>query len=460
MKIKSKEVFKLSNKRYEKVSLLQDRLRMLGFDPGESDGYYGYLTREAVKEFQAAYGLKVDGIAGTQVLSLLSEKPIGCRMSVMGEKGMSIKSIAVENSTTVDAILAANRDKNYEPVFTGNRLKVYKRMLIGVSQTNTYDVQADEAGGAQDDVSKWTMLAKTVFKISEDGDLKEIECDTAGNNTDLLAVVSDRVDGVPFSLPQPSGGSGKFLNGFAKRPDDNVKRILKKVKGMGAKGVLVDMVGVDERYGTRFTKFFRLIKQACAKENIMCGLTIDFPQRPAKFDCFAYDLPVLSKLSDFVMAEYRPATMLSSEIEDHCTDSEENKAKDRREPSRPFGSDNFRTWMSDICLQVPKWKLVVSVYMGCFRVKDDVMFYISEDEINSLRSKYILKEAKDKVSGYSFYRYKAKGKYHKVWREDKSSIGDKLYIINRYNALGIAFSGYEGMEKSILSEVEKKFIII
>lgn len=186
MKIKSKEVFKLSNKRYEKVSLLQDRLRMLGFVLEKVMATMVSYALKPVKEFQAAYGLKVDGIAGTQVLSLLSEKPIGCRMSVMGEKGMSIKSIAVENSTTVDAILAANRDKNYEPVFTGNRLKVYKRMLIGVSQTNTYDVQADEAGGAQDDVSKWTMLAKTVFKISEDGDLKEIECDTAGNNTDLL----------------------------------------------------------------------------------------------------------------------------------------------------------------------------------------------------------------------------------------------------------------------------------
>ncbi|HAG85695.1 MAG TPA: hypothetical protein DCL61_32300 [Cyanobacteria bacterium UBA12227] len=53
------------------VSQLQQKLREEGFDPGPVNGIYGVQTEEAVKQFQRANRLRVDGIAGSQTLAEL-----------------------------------------------------------------------------------------------------------------------------------------------------------------------------------------------------------------------------------------------------------------------------------------------------------------------------------------------------------------------------------------------------
>jgi peptidoglycan hydrolase-like protein with peptidoglycan-binding domain len=53
------------------VKELQDKLRAAGFDPGPSDGWYGQKTADAVRQYQQANNLPVDGDAGPQTLSRL-----------------------------------------------------------------------------------------------------------------------------------------------------------------------------------------------------------------------------------------------------------------------------------------------------------------------------------------------------------------------------------------------------
>lgn len=54
------------------VRSLQRRLAGLGFAPGAIDGRYGPLTEHAVKRFQAAHGLRVNGIADAETLARVS----------------------------------------------------------------------------------------------------------------------------------------------------------------------------------------------------------------------------------------------------------------------------------------------------------------------------------------------------------------------------------------------------
>lgn len=54
---------------------LQDRLRLLGFDPGESDGTIGPRTRSAIAGFQAAKGLPPDGYADQELLEVITADP-------------------------------------------------------------------------------------------------------------------------------------------------------------------------------------------------------------------------------------------------------------------------------------------------------------------------------------------------------------------------------------------------
>ena len=58
----------------EDVKVLQRALRRAGFDPGPVDGEFGPVTTAAVRDFQAARGLVVDGIVGPQTWRALGER--------------------------------------------------------------------------------------------------------------------------------------------------------------------------------------------------------------------------------------------------------------------------------------------------------------------------------------------------------------------------------------------------
>lgn len=57
----------------EWVSHLQTILQARGFDPGPIDGIFGPRTEAAVKAYQEAYGLTVDGIVGPITWGSLNE---------------------------------------------------------------------------------------------------------------------------------------------------------------------------------------------------------------------------------------------------------------------------------------------------------------------------------------------------------------------------------------------------
>jgi len=59
------------------VRVLQRRLAARGFAPGPIDGLYGPLTTRAVIGFQAAHGLRMDGVAGPETLTRLHVTGIG-----------------------------------------------------------------------------------------------------------------------------------------------------------------------------------------------------------------------------------------------------------------------------------------------------------------------------------------------------------------------------------------------
>lgn len=55
------------------VLILQENLAQLGFFRAAPTGYYGTVTRNAVRDFQRAVGLRADGIAGPQTLAAVDD---------------------------------------------------------------------------------------------------------------------------------------------------------------------------------------------------------------------------------------------------------------------------------------------------------------------------------------------------------------------------------------------------
>jgi peptidoglycan hydrolase-like protein with peptidoglycan-binding domain len=59
----------------EKVRWVQRRLQLHGFDPGPADGVFGSRTEAAVREFQTARELEVDGVVGPETKRALRAAP-------------------------------------------------------------------------------------------------------------------------------------------------------------------------------------------------------------------------------------------------------------------------------------------------------------------------------------------------------------------------------------------------
>lgn len=101
----------------KRVSFLQTSLNYLGFDCGNVDGQFGSATKEQVKNFQAAVGIEVDGIVGSETWTKLIHR-VG--LSDIGTDFWAYIILKkdwkhLENTASSNVQLAANGNDNDDP---------------------------------------------------------------------------------------------------------------------------------------------------------------------------------------------------------------------------------------------------------------------------------------------------------------------------------------------------------
>lgn len=118
------------------VKALQEKLNSLGFNCGAADGIFGPKTEAAVKAFQQAHGLTVDGIAGPQTLAKIEEllnKPTNDAEIKRLKERIKELELAVQNANTKVIIAeraaqeAESKLKRYEEFF-----RTFREFLGGV----------------------------------------------------------------------------------------------------------------------------------------------------------------------------------------------------------------------------------------------------------------------------------------------------------------------------------------
>ena len=116
--------------RGQDVRQLQTLLSALGLYAGAINGEYDLLTREAVKSFQKAYQLPVDGVCGPDTLKLLAEKGIYNRTLFTSDAGETVQTLAAQYGVSGRAFKDPVTRCRLRRVQPGQQIMVERRELI------------------------------------------------------------------------------------------------------------------------------------------------------------------------------------------------------------------------------------------------------------------------------------------------------------------------------------------
>jgi len=72
---------------------LQEALRTLGYDPGSADGVFGANTEKAVKQFQQARDIPVDGVVGRVTWINIDEADQSHPVLKAGSTGLPVRRL-------------------------------------------------------------------------------------------------------------------------------------------------------------------------------------------------------------------------------------------------------------------------------------------------------------------------------------------------------------------------------
>jgi len=106
----------------EDVRLLQEKLASFGYDAGEIDGRFGYLTEDALIEFQRDHRLRVDAVAGPEVWAALEAGVPRRRVVHEVKPGERLADLARRYDISVDGIRWMNRLRSRVRLLPGSRI--------------------------------------------------------------------------------------------------------------------------------------------------------------------------------------------------------------------------------------------------------------------------------------------------------------------------------------------------
>ncbi|MBJ6759140.1 peptidoglycan-binding protein [Myxococcaceae bacterium JPH2] len=129
------------------VRSLQDRLRSSGFNPGKTDGKFGPATEKALRSYQRAAGLPVDGVAGRKTFDALNgvssftknKTPSVSTASTTGRPYQAMARLAEQHGLTVTST-TGGRHNTHSKHYQGRAIDVRSR---GVSQARLDAFMAD-----------------------------------------------------------------------------------------------------------------------------------------------------------------------------------------------------------------------------------------------------------------------------------------------------------------------------
>lgn len=215
--------------RGEKVKELQQALIGLGYLQGKADGIFGNQTEKAVRAFQKAKKLTVDGLAGTKTLNLL--------LSSSSSAGSSSASSTASGTNTSGNLFGGN----YATIRLkdeGNRVKILQQALIrlnylsgkadGKFGTKTLDAVAlfQKENGLSVDGLAGKKTLKAIETADKNGKVRGSSASSSSVSSSSQTAVAIQEESTPAKTSSTSSSNSPSSSMIAYGPDNSTIRLL------------------------------------------------------------------------------------------------------------------------------------------------------------------------------------------------------------------------------------------
>lgn len=397
---------------------LQRRLESMGYDPGPLDGQFGYLTEDALRQFQRDYHCRVDGIAGREVHAILAAPDLTKRrlVHVVGQDE-SLRHIAAKYQMREGAVLSENRLYGRPTIYPGQRLSIPRRVLFGWMSAHG-DSHAIRVVGRQHHLLSGVLM---------DGFQLDRQARVEGP-------VPAAIQTSPVILTIRQDADTCRLLGKREKLRSNMRAsIAQWASDASAYGVGIALPPHRRGDGTPFRRLVQAVNTAVKKTDKAAVVIVPAwaPRSRLRQWWDEIDYQALAAQADYVIL---------------CAHLPRHDAKGRvlPEPAAPL------PWLREIVKaaihSMPSWKILLSLPVCGYEFVDGqppatISYQAAMTQAFSLRQR-VRWDSDLKALGYE---YQAAGVVKKVWFENKDSFAAKLELVGRYNLGGVAVwrLGYE-----------------
>lgn len=399
------------------VADVQRSLIRLGFDPGNADGIFGPLTEIALKRFQRAYRVRVDGSISPETIRLLRANLPSCRLLVPASGYHSLSGLAHDAGSTTHALLEANPHKLREPLYPGEILQVHRRLAACILDP-CCDVSAIESQG-------WSLMAVPAWVATPDGDIHG----TGQSTIDSPAGRSGAA--TPASLWGIIDLADEPLKAIArskKRIHDTSGRLLEEARALGFAGLILRSRGLDFDSGMCFSRLLKVLSRDRNSNDDSSDLALGLGVCVELTDAHGcHDLDELCAWADWLILRTAQAPV---------------------------------DWKSliDAARKAPRWKLLAGIDLQPYCIDGSNISRIGWAEFERLRTRHVMRETADTENGLQHFTFRARGRVRRITVEDRGSLSRTLRQVNTLNMLGVAVMGLPPKPEWVHEEMCAKFI--
>lgn len=432
------------------VAALQQRLTALRYYTGDCDGVYGILTKGAVFDFQKAHRLRVDGIAGKEVFSLLKSGLGRVKIEHIVRKGETLSGIAGKYNVPQELLITANHLKT-EKVEEGERLIVPVLRLIGFFSN---EAAGDSVVSYEHILPSLTAIAPRWFSLDQNGDIqglpdRKLAALASMVGVELWPVVSVERYTPPEERVEVQDPFGNVLSDSAAY-STAIRSFSSLAARTQAKGLILSVRSLPEKDVYAFQSFLRKILGAIRQEGLRLAVEVPFPEETVSCQGQGHKMCLqdLGGIASIVHLVFLKAYKDPSEFSS---------------PGPLVSINRVRTVLKSLTRVVDFWRLVIAV--PAFGVDfsaglGTVPLRKKHREIVEIIDTFKPTVSQPDGEESKVFRYRSFRVSHTVYFEDAESIGVYADLALRYGLAGIAIADSGDVDPWVWPTLKARFKVV